>query len=683
MIFAEGADEGFAVMDLKKVSTVTGTLQAFLDTYATSPSASNFSTSPTKITQTPHLPVPANLSAKLDSPSPSQISDLEHDSPTPMRKYAHHPYSRSLRAPTRTESSPPRVSPLRLALGNSLAKSQKSTMAGEGAGTQKIFDDNPFLESKKSSPRNAFAARLAKDASTFGPSLALNEYRKDSNSDACPAYTSSQPSAALSAADDPARLRGCSTTTQDTASTDPDDQIRGSFDFTGEYRALNENGTRQSFVNELERFGLDAGGESFRIENHLPECERSRDGDAPSEVAIPGGDLSQSSASHPPVKRNAYGFIENFKFGTSPSAQSGTMPTTLDANLTSSLSSPPREPLPVPKGSPYSRSSRFRENGGNVSRFSISTMSSLGVVVDTGIAGADFVNVFDREFGAMLQERDRSISSDNFGSHVSLNVSAGQQHLHLRRPSHARISSFASDASQQERRFESFTQIPRRQRSSPDIKSGTARQQGDPTVVVDKKDSRTDLIAARPLIKYSKDSLLDSSYHLSSKDSLLNSLSEITEDSVFQSGSRQTREDSFIIKPILGPLSDGPSESRVAASPLAAKTRGTVGRKFIGITPSAQRTKPTDLADDDAADIEKYLLRADVEESVDGEYPYPCMKNADTRYLCARRLVSLSDKGRTRRCFRFSEAITKQPIPPFLVSPRLWNSSSVEFFRAE
>jgi hypothetical protein len=377
----------------------------------------------------------------------------------------------------------------------------------------------------------------------------------------------------------------------------------------------------------LERFGLDAGGESFRIENFLPECERSGDVAAPSEVANLSGDLSQSTASRQPAKRNAYGFIENFKFGTSPSGQSATIKAKFDANLTTSSSSPPREPLPIPKGSLYSP---FRENGGNVSRFSISTMSSLGHVVDTGIAGADFVNVFERDFGALLQSRDKSISSDNFGSHVSWNVSGEHQHVRRRRPSHARISSFASDASQKERRFESFSQIHRRQKSSPDIKSGTGRRQGDPTVVGDKQDSRTDSIAARPQIKPSKDSLLDSSYHLSTKDSILNSLPEITEDSVFQSGSRQAREDSFVIKPILEALGDDQSESKIALSPLAARTRPNVGSKLFAITQSAGSAKTTSGADEDAADIEKYLLRADVEESVDGEYPWSCLKNADT-----------------------------------------------------
>lgn len=621
------ATDDLAVMNLEKVSNMTGTLQAFLDTYATSPTVlSDFATSPVKPDETPHLSAQGNLSAKLDSPSPSQI--LEHDSPTPMRKYARHPYSRSLRAPQKTEASPTKVSPLRLALGHSLDKSQKSN-AGP---TQRIFDDNPFLESKKSPLQNGFMSRLRKDSSTFGPSHALNKYLEDSNYEVSSQYTDSQASGpAFLAVGEPGRVRGCSTATQDTASSaDQDDQPRGSFDFTGEYRALNENGTRQSFVDELERFGLDAGGESFRIETFLPECEQS----APSGVVDQSRDADSGKE---PAKRNAYGFIENFKFGTSPSVPSTTITqpacAAFDANLTSSSSSPPREPLPIPRGNPNSAGlPRFQENTGNVSRFSTSTMSSLGLVVDTGIAGPDFVNVFEREFGALLDGRETTISSDNLGSFDTLSE---QHHSRLRRPSHARISSFASDASQKGRTLESFPRILKRQESLPDV-TGKAEQHTGRGKVDDDKMTRNRNAAghsARPLIKYSKDSLLDSSYHLSTKDSILNSLPEITEDSVFQSGPRLAKENSFTIKTILETLGGDPPECKGTVSPLATRRRTNARSELIKGAKSADRREALKDAEEEAADIEKYLLRADVEESVDGEYLCSGATNAHIKFL--------------------------------------------------
>lgn len=611
------------------MSSVTGTLQAFLDTYVTSPSiVSEFVASPTGA-HTPAVQTRANVSAKLDSPSPSQI--MEHDSPTPMRKYVHQSNWRSLRVPSRTGSSPPRVSPLRLTSNPSLAKSQKSTDGLSHA--VKIFDDNPFLEKVKSASQSAFVSRLKRDPAVFGPLRALNQYLQDSSSDASSVHPDSQPlkDAGLLTVGAASRPRGCSTGTQDTSSSgDQDDPVRGSFDFTGEYRALNENATRQSFVNELERFGLDVGGESFRIENYLPECGVS----AASGITGVGStvalteDVQRIKSKREPVKRNSYGLIENFRFGTSPQVKLSTIKQpseSTDANLTSSTSSPPKEPLPIPRGAPHSAgTARFKENGGNVSRFSISTISSVGRVVDTGIAGADFVNIFDREFGAMLDARDRSISSNNLDC---FDISGEQQLLHFRRPSHARISSFASEFSQ-EKRFQGLEQKSSGLKlsldfrsSSRDLSSGLATDQ-DKALTTNDRSHRVTGHITRPQVQYSKDSLLDTTYHLSSKDSILNSLPEVNEDSVFQSRPREARETSFAIRSFLQTSEDYSPEYKAAASPLTTKTKryGRGERLYCSMLGLGQQS--SQATEEEVVDIEKYLLRADFDDSIDGKNLY-------------------------------------------------------------
>lgn len=616
-------------MDLKNVSSVTGTLQAFLDTYAPSPSiVSEFVASPTDA-HTPSVQIQANLSAKLDSPSPSQI--MEHDSPTPMCKYIHQPNSRSLRVPSRTESSPPKVSPLRLASNPTLAKSQKGT--GVPKLTGKIFDDNPFLEKVKSASQSAFVSRLKRDSAVFGPSRTLNQYLQDSSSDASSIPPDSEPSeeARLLAVSAASRPRGCSTGTQNTASSgDQDDPIRGSFDFTAEYRALNENATRQSFVDELERFGLDAGGESFRIENHLPECRVSGASGltGSGSTVVPTEDVPRMEAKREAIKRNSYGFIENFKFGISPQLKSSTIKqpsVSLDANLTPSTSSPPKEPLPIPRGAPYSAGSAcLKENSGNVSNFSISTISSVGRVVETGTAGADFVNVFDREFGAMLDARDRSISSNNLGS---FDISREQQLLHFRRPSHARISSFASELSQ-ERRFPGLKQkssglkLSSEVRRSPGGLSSGLATDYEKALATDNQFHPVASHVTRPQMKHSSDSLLDSTYHLSNMDSILNSLPEIDQDSVFQSGPKEAREASFAIKSILQPSEDDPPEYKASVSPLSTKTMSYGIGERLDLSKLGEGRQSSQATEEEVADIEQYLLRADFEESIDGKNPY-------------------------------------------------------------
>ncbi|GHJ83734.1 hypothetical protein NliqN6_0136 [Naganishia liquefaciens] len=614
-----------SVMDLKKVSNMTGTLQAFLDAYATSPSVvSDSMGSPTKGTDSLHVHGQANVSTKLDSPSPSQI--MEHDSPTPMRKYAHRSFDKSLRRPPQEKSSQPKVSPLRLAL-HGLEQTQKGP--GAPIASEKIFDDNPFLEKVKSASQSEFISRLKRDSAVFGASRALNKYLQGSGSEApsiCPISRATEVTELL-AGGSAGRLRGSSTGTQDTASAeDQEDAVRGSFDFTGEYRALNENGTRQSFVDELERFGLDVGGESFRIENFSPNCSAS--GYVPRMDTVTGNvsqeDVARFNRGLQPVKRNSYGFIENFKFGNPPQVHS-TMEKqpaiSLDTEHSSCTSSPPKEPLPVPRADSYSAADApFKQNSGNISRFSMSTISSVGRVIDTGIAGADFVNVFDRDFGAMV---NRSVSANFLDS---IDTAEDQRRSHFRRPSHARISSIASDISQ-ERGISKLVQKHSKLVLLPAVRS---KPEGQSIVLTanDRASSAIDThckaiasqIAQVPN-KYSEDSLLDTTRNLSSKDSILNSLNEVTEDSVFQSGPRQQRGSSFVIKSIMQTSREDQLQHRHPESPLDIKNRSNnkreiLGKANLGLPQSAMRDDG-----EESADIVQYLLRADVEESIDSENP--------------------------------------------------------------
>jgi hypothetical protein len=314
-------------MDLKKVSHVTGTLQDCINDYPASPSTLN------ERAMSPHADESCNqvdammhsLSVKLASPSSSNI--MEQDSPTPLRKFLHHPYTRSGKSGSRHGGSPVKVSPLRLALGNNAAKVSQSDATGNNLSPkQRIFDDNPFLSAKKpASSRSAVpAGRL-----NFELKTSARTFNVEAMSDAASCYSDEAPFNQDHPAHMPTtlmpmpmslRARGCSTNTEATASsTDQDDQARESFDFTGEYRALTENGTRQSFVDELGRFGLSVGEASFELGN----VAGSDGGSSAHQLSTVNRSNARARdlASPEVAKRNSYGFNKDFKFGTSPAAQ--------------------------------------------------------------------------------------------------------------------------------------------------------------------------------------------------------------------------------------------------------------------------------------------------------------------------------------------------------------------------
>lgn len=571
-----------------------------------------------------------NLSTRLASPSSSNI--MEQDSPTPLRKYAHHPYSRSLKPGSRIGGSPVKVSPLRLALGNSVAKVQQSDTIGNTS-CPKIFDDNPFLASLKSTALQSpvHSGKVDLQLKTFDP-RSMGDAMSDAGSvysDAPCNNASNAKSTTLLPLSASFRTRGCSTNTEATvSSTDPDDQLRESFDFTGEYRALNENGTRQSFVDELGRIGLSVGEASFEIGNF---ASGSDGGSAVKRKAM-GGMLEGTSFSNAGgvARRNSYGFNKNFKFG-SPLAAPARMERS-DSN-NAMPHSPPRDPLPVPEGSPrFKGRFRFKQNGPEDSMFSIASMSSVGPVVDTGIAGTNFINIFDREFGAAVIPRNRSNSSVNRQSSTASADTAGDnQRPHLRKPSHARVPSFMSITSGNGNARSVKNVHHTRQESSLDSVKSVIRYLGRPTVDGERMfetDNRAHQLYRiegspvknshnRPAID-SKASLLDNSRRI--QDSILNSLPEITEDSIFHSGKAKPKSSHFAIKSIDTLARVVNVSSTVASvSPLALKTKKSSRISPARMDSLEYHRRLPDSPYQELADIEKYLLQTHTEDTSAGK----------------------------------------------------------------
>lgn len=576
-----------------------------------------------------------NSTARLASPSSSNI--MEQDSPTPLRKYAHHPYSRSLKPGSRIGGSPVKVSPLRLALGNSVAKVQQSNTIGKTS-SQKIFDDNPFLASLKSTALQSPvpSSKIDFKLKTFHPA-SIGDAMSDAGSVDAPSANGVSKGMTLLPLSATFRARGCSTNTEATASSaDPDDQLHESFDFTGEYRALNENGTRQSFVDELGRFGLSAGEASFEIGNFAS----GSDGESGVKQNAKGGlmDATTSVGKTAGVaRRNSYGFNENFKFGSPPAAPPPRASDRSDSNTGQLPRSPPRDPLPVPEGSPQFKGRfRFKQNGPEDSMFSIASMSSVGPVVDTGIAGTNFTNIFDREFGAAVIPRDRSISSINLlSSSVSADISVDNERAHLRRPSHARVPSFASITSRNGSARSNIKKVRHtRKESSLDSNQLMVRYLGRPTVDGDRmfetdkraqqlyriEGSPVKTLQNRPAV-LSKDSLLDSSRHISTKDSILNSLPEVTEDTIFHSGKAKPKPAHFTIKSIDTLARVIKVSGTVASvSPLALKTKKSSRMSLARIDSLEYHRRLSDSTHEELADIEKYLLQTNTEDTSAGKH---------------------------------------------------------------
>jgi hypothetical protein len=273
--------------------------------------------------------------------------------------------------------------------------------------------------------------------------------------------------------------------------------------------------------------------------------------------------------------------------------------------------------------------------------FSIASMSSVGPVVDTGIAGMKFVNIFDRDFGAAVDgKKDVSISSINLGSSTqSKDLALDHSRLHLRKPSHARVPSFASVTSRNGSVLSNAINARhKRQESSLDSNQSVLRHLGRPTIDGDRM-FETDKFAHglypieaspvksmpnRPPIKYSKDSLLDSSRHIPTKV-VPNDLPATTEDSIFQSGAGKPKPTHFAIKSMddLTRVIDVPG-TVVSVSPLALKSKKSLRTSPARMDSIEYHKRHSKDSHQDVADIDQYLLQSNAEETSAGkQIPLP------------------------------------------------------------
>ncbi|KAG7571485.1 hypothetical protein FFLO_00501 [Filobasidium floriforme] len=160
-----------------------------------------------------------------------------------------------------------------------------------------------------------------------------------------------------------------------------DDAPRESFDFTGEYAQLNENGCRQSFLAELDRLGL-----VIDETDNIPEAKGAKE-------------------IQPTITKRS-SLNRDFKFGRPAPAP-----------LERAQSAIPSGGIPfVP---------RHSQHLPDDSLFSFASMSSVGRVVDTGISG-NFVNLFEREFAAAQNPRPTQLHSAHKSWTDSLRSSVGR-----------------------------------------------------------------------------------------------------------------------------------------------------------------------------------------------------------------------------------------------------------------
>lgn len=293
--------------------------------------------------------------------SPSESQFLESESPTPLSRNSQMLGATRSAGTMRTKISPIKISPLRLALHNNLNKrytpdrkapAKNWNVRGDeetiGMPSRTDFDEEELVQDSDSDidtgdrqvPQTFVTEPTPRGAASTG-------FGTMKRSDLPPVQT------------DFDRVVAKGSLVSSLASLTPvdDDAPRESFDFTGEFAQLNENGCRQSFLAELDRLGL-----------------------VIDETDIDRGVDTSAPADEKPTHAKRSSLNRNFKFGRSA----------------------PSAPKDGPKGIPVAgipfvpRHSQLLPDD---SLFSFTSMSSIGRVVNTGISG-NFVNVFEREFAA-------------------------------------------------------------------------------------------------------------------------------------------------------------------------------------------------------------------------------------------------------------------------------------------
>ena len=191
-----------------------------------------------------------------------------------------------------------------------------------------------------------------------------------------------------------------------------DGECRQSFDFSGEYDALNQLVPRRSFLDQLDLYGLyhEPGDES--TSPLPPNIGESMDSttldimqfeDVLNDVTI----QTASPARRSPARTLTEAIQRSPPFMGSPAFQQQiTYPkhAPVPAGDAPSMTLPPRASLPA---APLHISRRHRRDA---SAISIMTMSSIGDVIDTGIAG-DYTNHFKANFAEAITANEEQRNS--------------------------------------------------------------------------------------------------------------------------------------------------------------------------------------------------------------------------------------------------------------------------------
>lgn len=232
--------------------------------------------------------------------------------------------------------------------------------------------------------------------------------------------------------------------------------LRGSvyseFDFTSEYANLDTGNHRASFVEALHRvqhhdahdlpplppLPLTARNGTFGIHDHLEDAVSERESGSSTETMVVASrrnpfmgtfafqqHASTIRASHSPKAESIVDFSARPVEPESPLVHAVTQ-AEFELDDTMQLAPPP---LP--------RNHRRDESG-----LSIATMSSIGAIIETGIAG-EYTNYFDVEFARDNEQRDSSTTSTDRVSQMLDDQPAWNAQYH------SRSTSVASNASQQ------------------------------------------------------------------------------------------------------------------------------------------------------------------------------------------------------------------------------------------
>ena len=513
--------------DWAKMSNVTDDLQLLVANFASYTPSSMMTATPTR-------------GNTMISPSESQY--LETESPTPLNRNSSQMLaarkSTSLQKP---RASPVKISPLRLALYNNHNK----RTASHNQSDDSIENSNSTSEDGTDHPHDL--QTIVTEPTPRANNIAVFTQKYS----ALPGLQT-QPSAIVS--------KGSHASSLESLTPLDGDAPRESFDFTGEYKQLIENGCRQSFLAELDRLGLVTEDGNPEIEQPFRPVE---------------------NAPHPTIGKRS-SLNRDFRFG---------------------------KPAPAPEiqkvpSSGLAFKARSSQHLPDDSVFSIASMSSLGKVVDTGISG-DFVNVFEREFAAKMERPSRSTPLHSV--HKSWTDSLRSS---VTRPRDS-VDSIDSalvprDSSLHTRKNSSFdsTHSTLRRLGRPGVDSDRMFQtnclysiEGSPTtspVKVDTHKGGSQRATARPVPSY--DTIFDHESTTEFGDSVCDQSAdrsipnESGADSIFSSGNPKALFSLFGSRP-LSTLSMETDCTSQAPSPLARKSKEYLRGSGVEMVPEAQHRR--------------------------------------------------------------------------------------------